>query len=240
MRVAIKRISKSATTRWGWLGGKVVPLELALLCQVNEVRCSGVVDIVEWHETTEAFLLVMVRPHPAVDLYDYVSKHKRVKESLARHIIRQLITALQHCINHGVLHRDIKLENILLNPETMEITLIDFGCGDYVRSAPYKEFAGTPEYYAPEWFIHKQYYGEALTVWSIGVLFYSLICGSLPFRSAKDITEKEITKFSNDISRNARDLITCLLLKNPRDRLKLGAVLFHLFFQQERNSRDAA
>nr|XP_002126872.1 probable myosin light chain kinase DDB_G0279831 [Ciona intestinalis] len=238
MRVAIKRISKAATTRWGWLGGKVVPLELALLCQVNEVRCTGVVEIVEWHETTEAFLLVMVRPHPAVDLYDYVSKHKRVKEPLARHIIRQLINCLQHCLKHGVLHRDIKLENILINPESMDITLIDFGCGDYVRSGLYKEFAGTPEYYAPEWFLQKQYYGEGLTVWSVGVLLYSLLCGSLPFRSAKDITEKEITKFPNDISRNGRDLLASLLQKNPRDRIKLGAVMFHLFFKYERGPND--
>jgi len=55
-----------------------------------------------------------------------------------RHIIRQLVNALHDCIKCGVLHRDVKLENILFNPETMDITLIDFGCGDYVRTTPYK------------------------------------------------------------------------------------------------------
>nr|CAB3260731.1 uncharacterized protein LOC100175892 [Phallusia mammillata] len=227
LRVAIKRISKAGTTRWGWLGGKVVPLELALLCQVNEVRGHGIVEIVEWHETTEAFLLVMVRPHPAVDLYDYVSKRKRVNEPLARHIIRQLVTSLQHCIKCGVLHRDVKLENILLNPETMNMTLIDFGCGDYIRNGTYKEFAGTPEYYPPEWFARKQYHGEPLTVWSIGVLLYSLLCGSLPYRSSKEIIEKEATKFPSDISRGAKDIIASMLQKNPRDRPSLSNILLH-------------
>ncbi|XP_076810099.1 uncharacterized protein LOC143452846 [Clavelina lepadiformis] len=238
LRVAIKRISKAGTNRWGWLGGKVVPLELSLLCQVNEARCRGVVEIVEWHETTEAFLLIMVRPHPAVDLYDYVSKHKRIKETLARHIVRQLVTSLQHCIKSGVLHRDVKLENVLLNPETMDITLIDLGCGDYVRSGPYNEFAGTPEYYAPEWFLHKQYHGEQMTVWSIGVLLYSLLCGALPFRSSKEISEKEATKFPSDISKGARDLVANLLQKNPKERIGLNSILSHFWFAKSERTKN--
>jgi len=233
LRVAIKRISKSATSRWGWLSGKVVPLELTLLCQVNETRGNGVVEILEWHETNEAFLLVMVRPHPAVDLYDYVSKHRRLRETLARHIGRQLIAALQHCKSRGVLHRDVKLENILFNPETHELTLIDFGCGDYVRSSCYKEFAGTPEYYPPEWFLKKQYDGDSLTVWSIGILLYSIICGCLPFRSPKDISEREITKFPSDVSNSARDLLLKMLKKSPRDRLTFSSLLTHSWFSSQ-------
>ena len=54
----------------------------------------------------------------------------------------------------------------------------------------FTEFAGTPEYYPPEWFIKKSYDGDQLTVWSVGILLYSVICGHLPFRSPKDITEK--------------------------------------------------
>ncbi len=57
---------------------------------------------------------------------------------ISRHIARQLMIALQHCKSRGVLHRDVKLENILFNPESHELTLIDFGCGDYVRTTPYK------------------------------------------------------------------------------------------------------
>ena len=49
-----------------------------------------------------------------------------------------MMIALQHCKSRGVLHRDVKLENMLFNPETHEVTLIDFGCGDYVRSHSYK------------------------------------------------------------------------------------------------------
>ncbi|XP_039273118.2 uncharacterized protein LOC120347280 [Styela clava] len=231
MRVAIKRIAKSGTTRWGWMNGKVVPLELALICQVNEVRHPGVVEIVEWHETTEAFLLVMVRPHPSVDLYDHVTKQKRLKEPVARRIIRQLVSALLHCHKMGVLHRDVKLENILFNPVTMDTILIDFGCGDYHRSGQYKEFAGTPEYYPPEWYLYKQYSGESATVWSIGVLLYSLLCGTLPFRSSKDIINKELTKYPTDVSRTAKHLIGQAVQKNYRDRPDLKGILSHPWFK---------
>ena len=64
----------------------IIVFQYLIYCYISQVRCKGVVEILEWHETTEAFLLVMVRPHPAVDLYDYVSKQKRLKESLARYL----------------------------------------------------------------------------------------------------------------------------------------------------------
>ena len=58
--------------------------------------------------------------------------------NIYRCIIRQLVAALKHCICRGVLHRDVKLENVIFNRNTNETTLIDFGCGDYFRSGPYK------------------------------------------------------------------------------------------------------
>lgn len=124
-----------------------------------QARHDGIVEMIEWHETAEAFLLIMARPYPCVDLYDHVTKQKRLDESVARHasrirdtltdinsdaslqfrrITKQLIMALLHCHKMGVLHRDVKLENILFNPHTSEAMLIDFGCGDYSRSGSFK------------------------------------------------------------------------------------------------------
>lgn len=63
-------------------------------------------------------------------------------ESLAKKVLLQLITALKHCGSHGVLHRDVKPENLLISTESHDIKLLDFGCGDLLKDSAYKHFAG--------------------------------------------------------------------------------------------------
>ena len=68
--------------------------------------------------------------------------------------------AVSHIHSKGVVHRDIKDENIILDRETGDIKLIDFGCGTLLKESAYRDFSGTPEFYPPEWFTSKYYHAR--------------------------------------------------------------------------------
>lgn len=228
--VAIKRIMKGKVKRWHMIKEKSVPMEIALLRKVNETRHAGVVTLLEWFECSDCFLLVMARPTPVLDLFDYVSEKKRLDESTSKMIFVQVVEAMVHCHLRSVLHRDIKLENILVKTDTLISTIIDFGCGTHLHSNLYKDFAGTPQYYPPEYYICKQYHGLPAAVWSVGVMLYAMLCGRLPFASASEIVHLEPSwhgSFCRKISPAAKDLVENMLKKQPRRRLQMSEILKH-------------
>ena len=102
----------------------------------------------------------MERPEKSVDLFDYIREQGRMKEDEARRVFRQVLGAVQHIHFCGVVHRDIKDENIVLNRETGKIKIIDFGCGTLLKDDQYRDFSGTPEFYPPEWFNERYYYAR--------------------------------------------------------------------------------
>ncbi|KAL7850354.1 hypothetical protein SRHO_G00197030 [Serrasalmus rhombeus] len=81
----------------------------------------------------------------------------------------QVLEAACQCCRRGVLHRDIKTENLLINTDTSEVKLIDFGCGDWIRKTGYNEFAGTLEYHPLEFLLKGKYHAKPATVWSLSV-----------------------------------------------------------------------
>ncbi|KFP69944.1 Serine/threonine-protein kinase pim-3, partial [Acanthisitta chloris] len=91
-------------------------------------------------------------------------------EETARGLFRQLLEAVRHCTRRGVLHRDIKAENVVLDLATGEAMLVDFGCGAFLRSGLYTEFSGTPRYFPPERIACRCYSGRSATIWSLGIL----------------------------------------------------------------------
>jgi len=228
--VAIKRIMKSKVKRWQSIKEKQVPMEIALLRRVNEQRHPGVNNLLEWFECADCFLLVMARPTPVLDLFDFVSERKRLDEDTSKAIIYQIIEAVNHCHNRGVLHRDIKLENILVKTDTLTTTIIDFGCGTQIHNNLYKDFAGTPQYYPPEYYMTKQYYGLHATVWSLGITLYAMLCGRLPFASAHEIVHLEPSwhgSFCRKISNSAKDLVEQMLKKQPKKRMQMNEIAKH-------------
>jgi len=117
--------------------------------------------------------------------------------------------------NQDVAHRDIKLENILIENETKKLKLIDFGFCCQAKER-LKVFCGTPSYMSPEIVSKIEYFGPPSDIWACGVLLYVLLCGTFPFKSAfeKDLFRK-ISKgqysFSSgnaDLSEEAMDLIS--------------------------------
>ena len=137
VRVAVKEVYKAKIIK-KTADGKT-PLEVALMQQVDTV--PGVIRILDWFEKSESFLIVMERCQ-GQDLFDYISEHGALKEKHARTLFKQLLNTVLMCHNHGVLHRDIKDENILIDSKTNKIKLIDFGSGTYLHDGLYNDFEG--------------------------------------------------------------------------------------------------
>ena len=121
------------------------------------------------------------------DIQQYLKrKDMKLDEVRTASIISQLLVALRYLTKKGIDHRDIKSENILFNPKTKQIKLIDFGCSSRISSSPYRTLRGTELYYPPEWFDRREFTSEAGTVWAVGVLTYILLVGRTPFPSLAD------------------------------------------------------
>ncbi|CAM4607118.1 unnamed protein product [Leuciscus chuanchicus] len=159
-----------------------VPEEIGLLILANKgPRVPQIIQLLDWVEEPEQYIMILELPKPCEDLLEYYNHLEgEIEESLASVIMKQATLAAQTCCQRGVLHRDIKLENLLINLDTLEVKLIDFGCGEILTKEEYTSFSGTEPYGPPEFDLNGTYHGEPATVWSLGVVLYALMCGEFP------------------------------------------------------------
>ncbi|KAK2885856.1 hypothetical protein Q8A67_016693 [Cirrhinus molitorella] len=204
--VAIKYVSKRRTSESLEVEGHGrLPLEVALMTLVNSApACPNVLQLLEWFDRRRRYIMILERPVPCQDLQSFCEENGNLDESLAKKVLLQLISALKHCESRGVLHRDVKPENLLISTESHDIKVLDFGCGDLLKDSAYKYFAGTLEYAPPEWFQQHRYHAGPATVWSVGVTLYNILCGCFPFRGARRVTSKSRLRFTRELSKGKR------------------------------------
>ena len=140
--VAIKHVAKNKVTDWTTLVGRKVPMELKLLHSVQSVE--GVIKLLDFYERNDSFIYVMERPSDCKDMFDFITEKKYLEESLARNFFRQIVSTVLACHSKGVIHRDIKDENILVDLITGKLKLIDFGSGAVLKEEGevYTDFDG--------------------------------------------------------------------------------------------------
>ncbi|KAI9502616.1 kinase-like domain-containing protein, partial [Coemansia spiralis] len=114
-------------------------------------------------------------------MLDYIISHGRLKEKHARKFARQIASAIDYCHHNSIVHRDLKIENILISANG-NIKLIDFGLSNlYSPRSQLSTFCGSLYFAAPELLNAQPYTGPEVDLWSFGVVLYVLVCGKVPF-----------------------------------------------------------
>ncbi|KAH8815253.1 serine/threonine protein kinase-like protein [Xylogone sp. PMI_703] len=184
---------------------------------------------------TETLVWLVLEYCPGDELYTYLLKNGPLPVEKVQRVFTQLVGAVSYVHNMSCVHRDLKLENILLDKHE-NVKLCDFGfTREYEGKASYLQtFCGTVCYSAPEMLKGEKYAGEKVDVWSLGVILYALLCGELPFDEDEDnATRAKILgsepKWPEHLPPDARNLIGLLLSKRPLLRPSLPDILAHPF-----------
>jgi len=166
-------------------------------------------------------------------------KNKCFPSNEVAKIMKDVICAVYylHNMDPPIIHRDIKPENVLIDKNGVA-KLTDFGWSNYVDSNEVrKTYCGTPVYLAPE-IVEDVGHDEHVDIWCIGVLIFELLTGTVPFKGRDSITLNNNIKalkivWPNDISNTAKNLITKILKKEPKERISLEDMLKHPFFKDK-------
>ncbi|PVH83196.1 serine/threonine protein kinase-like protein Kin1 [Cadophora sp. DSE1049] len=165
-------------------------------------------------------------------MLDYIISHGRLKEKQARKFSRQIASALDYCHRNSIVHRDLKIENILIS-KTGDIKIIDFGLSNlFAPRGHLKTFCGSLYFAAPELLQAKAYTGPEVDVWSFGIVLYVLVCGKVPFDDQSMPAlhakiKKGIVDYPNWLSPECKNLISRMLVTDPKQRASLQEIMNH-------------
>ncbi|KAI9267916.1 kinase-like domain-containing protein [Phascolomyces articulosus] len=234
-KVAIKMIDKSYTEKAN-IRDKV-EREIALLKRLSHPSIIKLFDVIE----TEKHIGMVMEYASGGELFEYILNRDYLEENVAREFFGQLISSVHYMHQKGVVHRDLKLENVLLLDDQRHIVITDFGFANNCTGQEdlLRTCCGSPCYAAPELLVGTEYVGPAVDIWSCGVVLYAMVCGFLPFDDHhnmsllyKDMLEAPLM-FPPRLSPEARDLLRQMLEPNPENRCKMETVLNHPWLENQ-------
>ncbi|XP_025421863.1 serine/threonine-protein kinase MARK2-like isoform X3 [Sipha flava] len=221
--VAIKIIDKTQL-----LPGSLQKLfrEVRIMKMLDHPNIVKLLQVIE----TEKTLYLVMEYASGGEVFDYLVLHGRMREKEARAKFRQIVSAVQYCHQKRIIHRDLKAENLLLDSE-MNIKIADFGfSNEFTPGGKLYTFCGSPPYAAPELFQGKRYDGPEVDVWSLGVILYTLVSGSLPFDGStlRELRERVLRgkyRIPFYMSTDCENLLKKFLVLNPLKRASLEVIM---------------
>ncbi|KAG8564170.1 hypothetical protein GDO81_016355 [Engystomops pustulosus] len=200
--------------------------EVRIMKVLNHPNIVKLFEVIE----TEKTLYLVMEYASGGEVFDYLVAHGRMKEKEARAKFRQIVSAVQYCHQKFIVHRDLKAENLLLDSD-MNIKIADFGfSNEFTFGNKLDTFCGSPPYAAPELFQGKKYDGPEVDVWSLGVILYTLVSGSLPFdgQNLKELRERVLRgkyRIPFYMSTDCENLLKKFLILNPSKRGTLEQIM---------------
>jgi len=227
--VAIKFVKKSLVEREETLAN-----EIDILASVDHPNVVGLRAIFD----TEEILFIVMDLMKGGELYEEIVKRKSFSEKDASSIMQQLFSALEYLHAKGIVHRDLKLENLLLvkdNDPNLTLKLADFGLSKLYQGKALQTACGTPFYVAPDILLGDGY-GPGVDMWACGILLYVLLSGRLPFAADSDADLFKLIMVGDlvwkspqfdTVSAEAKDLISKLIVVEPEQRWTATQALQH-------------
>ncbi|XP_071807413.1 uncharacterized protein [Asterias amurensis] len=207
-----------------------------------QLRHPNVVRLYETISSSSLYCLV-TEFAAGGDLLSFVRGQRdgRLGEVSARRFVRQLVSALHHMHDRGVVHRDLKMENIMLDEKKKNLKIVDFGLSNtFSPDNLLKTHCGSPEYAAPELFISTQDYGPEVDLWSLGINMFAMVTGRLPFSTpyTENRRQRLLQQIQNGLgvihgkemahlSEECQELLSQLIEPSPELRLPLLDVEVH-------------
>ncbi|CAO3642317.1 unnamed protein product [Cunninghamella echinulata] len=219
-QVAIKKISKQHAS--------IIAREIHHHRQLDHPNIVKIYEII----STESAIHIISEHCPNGELFDLLADTGRFSEYRAQRWFHQLVNAMKECHRQGIIHRDLKLENILLDIND-NCKICDFGFARYADNKQLLEtFCGSLAYSAPEVIMRQKYTGPETDIWSLGVILYTLIAGELPFDDDSEIMmQRKIVNVDYELptyfSPQVQDLISNILKHDPNERLTIDQILNH-------------
>ena len=195
------------------------------------IGVPGCIQLIDCFEDNYFVYYVMERFVDCADMFEVV-EHCPLDEKEARKFFRQIVKATMNCHGAGVLHNDLKIENVLVDLQTGRIKLIDFGDATLLRSGEYTESLGTELTAPPEWFTTRKYEAIPMTVWTLGVMLYSMVYDEYPFQNRAETCGGKL-QFEEKVSSNLQHLLKSMLSVDPEKRPKLEGILQHPWLTED-------
>ncbi|XP_053225029.1 testis-specific serine/threonine-protein kinase 1-like [Podarcis raffonei] len=243
--VAVKIIDKRKAPR-DFLE-RFLPREIEMLARVKH---PCIIKTYEIFETSDGKVYIVTELGVQGDLLEFIKKRGAIPEDVARKMFYQLANAIKYCHELDIVHRDLKCENLLLDKE-YNIKLTDFGFSKRVardedgRVVLSKTFCGSAAYAAPEVLQGIPYQPKVYDIWSLGVVLFIMVCGSMPY---DDSNIKKMLKLQKEhrvhfprskvLSVECKDLIYRMLQPDVSRRLCIDEVLMHVWMQDQRSASD--
>ncbi|XP_038829846.1 MAP/microtubule affinity-regulating kinase 4-like [Salvelinus namaycush] len=200
--------------------------EVRIMKGLNHPNIVQLFEVIE----TENTLYLIMEYASGGEVFDYLVSHGRMKEKEARAKFRQIVSAVHYCHLKNIVHRDLKAENLLLDADS-NIKIADFGfSNEFTMGNKLDTFCGSPPYAAPELFQGKKYDGPEVDIWSLGVILYTLVSGSLPFdgQNLKELRERVLRgkyRVPFYMSTDCEGILRRFLVLNPTKRCTLEQIM---------------